>query len=191
MEMEAVGTRRGRRTGEDLKTAYPRLKPRIVQAASPMAGGVVSARTELKNQTTTTAGGRGRLTGQTRTTLTDKGIVGRQTSTRGEEDQGHPKKWAYCGIIPLFSKMEIWSTNGLGRSSQHTHSVPLAGSRPPRKTPPVTQDPKGGRDKAKVKGREDRRKVILWNKLGNQETSAWHCTGKTARYVINRLVTSQ
>lgn len=58
---------------------------------------IINVKRELKS--TTTAGGWGRLTGPTQTTLTDKGMAGHQTSTRGEEAQGRPKKQGYHGIV--------------------------------------------------------------------------------------------
>lgn len=68
----------------------PLLNWLILQEVSWMEEIIINVQTELKNQT---AEGRGRLTDHTRTTLTDKGIVGPQA--QGEEAQGCPKKWDY------------------------------------------------------------------------------------------------
>lgn len=189
-ETAGAGTRRGRPTGEGPGTPYPHPKgPTVLQSASQRAEGIASARTELKSPTTA-AGGRGRATGWTLTNSTARGMAGRRPLTRGEEGRGHPKRWGPCAIfelrqgIPLIFKTELWNTKGPGRLSPPAHRVSLRGSRPPRKPPPITRHPKGGRVRGKVKDLEDQRKVTLWSWLGDLETSAWHCTGKTARYVI-------
>lgn len=192
MEM-VVGTWLDRLRGEGIKTLHPHLNWSIPQAMNWMEEEIIDVLTELKSPTT--AGGWGRLTGQTQTTLTGKGIAGHQTLTQGEEAQGHPKIRGYHGILAsrrgilLISKMEIWNTKGLGQSSHPTRRVPPTESHPPRKTLLITQDLKEDQDKAKVQVLEGQTKVILWSVLGSLETSAWHSTGKTARYVITGLLT--
>lgn len=91
MEMVVAGTLLDHLTGEGRKTTYPHLNLQIQQPARWMEEEILSVQTELNNPTT--AGERGSLTDQPRITLTDKGMVGHQTLTRGEEAQGRPKKW--------------------------------------------------------------------------------------------------
>lgn len=147
-------------------------------------------------KTPTTAGERGGWTGQTRITLTVKGMVGRESSTRREEARGPPKKWGHHRLIYqqgnlLIFKTELWNIKELGRSNRKTRLVRRTGSHPQRKTILITQDLKDGQVKAKGKVLGGQTKVILLSTCGSLEMSAWHFTGRTARYFTPRTVTQQ